>query len=206
MLYVYFKGVKILENNILASAISTLFGAYGKANDHDRQAIYFKALSGLDPNTVMLACQKTIYNNKFLPSISEIFENVKSIVYYQNPQYRPKDWDEVLIEITQAVKQSPFEKFTWSSKDIERAVKSYGLDNLRYGEVSSYSYGLEVIRKNYLIICSRKYNNLQNAGIINGSNDDILGIEQKTLQITSSNGYYLLQDLIPEKLKKEGAK
>ena len=196
------------EVDILAITLSTLFGAYGKECQIERMEIYYKALFNFNPNLVQNACRKCLYNCNFLPSISEILSEMKNLEIELNPKNRIKPWDEVLHEITTAVKNfSTTQKVTWSTPEIAQAVRTFGFSNLCYASENSYSYGIEMIRKNYIAICTRTQNDIQNKGILGTTGGNILGIPLRPLEeSTKSNSYTLISNLINDSIsqKKEG--
>lgn len=171
------------ENNefdILAISLSTLFGAYGKEEQIERQKIYYRALIDLDPIMVQNACQKCLFNCTFLPTIAEIVKEVKDLETEAHPENKFKSWDEAILEITNAVRNThPTKTIEWSTPEIAQAVRMYGFSNLCLATESSYSYGLETIRKNYIAICYRNQNSSQNKGILGIANGNILGITNR---------------------------
>lgn len=186
------------EVDILAITISTLFGAYGKESQIERMEIYYKALFSFNPNLVQNACRKYLYNCTFLPTIAEILSEIKNLEIELNPKNRIKPWDEVLFEITTAIKNfSTTQRITWSTPEIAQAVRTFGFSNLCCASETSYSYGIEMIRKNYISICTRTQNDIQNKGILGTTGGNILGIPLRSLEeSTKSNSYTLISDLI----------
>lgn len=196
------------ENNefdILAISLSTLFGAYGKEEQIERLKIYYRALIDLDPNIVQIACQKCLYNCIFLPSIAEIIKEVKNLELEVHPENKIKSWDEAILEISNAVcSASSIKTIEWSTPEIEQAVRMYGFANLCFSTESSYSYGIEAIRKNYIAICTRIQNDTQNKGFLGTAGGNILGIPQHTLEkFKKSNTYTLLPNLINNALSEK---
>lgn len=187
--------------DILAIALSTLFGAYGKEKEIERMQIYYRALMELDSNIVHNACRKCLCNCTFLPSIAEIIKEVRSLEFEMHPENKIKSWDEVLYEITKAIENaSPTQTIEWSTPEIAQAVRSYGFSNLCYGSDSSHSYGLELIRKNYIAICTRIHNNIQNKGFLGHKGGNILGIPNLSHSSISydSNNTIIVSDMIKE--------
>lgn len=190
------------ELDILAISLSTLFGAYGKEEQIERLKIYYRALIDLDPTMVQNACKKCLFNCTFLPTIAEIIKEVKDLETEAHPENKIKSWDEAILEISNAVSNASSTKtIEWSTPEIAQAVRMYGFSNLCYASENSYSYGIEMIRKNYIAICSRTQNDIQNKGILGTTGGNILGIPLRPLEeSTKSNSYTLISDLISDSL------
>lgn len=170
------------ELDILAISLSTLFGAYGKEEQIERLKIYYRALIDLDPTMVQNACKKCLFNCTFLPTIAEIIKEVKDLETEVHPENKIKSWDEAVLEITNAVSNAyPTKTIEWSTPEIALAVRLYGFSNLCLATESSYSYGLETIRKNYIAICYKIQNSAQNKGILGIKSGNILGIPNRKL-------------------------
>lgn len=114
------------NSNLLAAIIEIMFSAYGKSDDQKRQFIYIVALEGLPAELINAAIHNLLITNKFLPSISEIFESAKSINECINGSNYPS-WDEALTEITNAMqKYGQYNIPLFSSPAIAYVVHTYG--------------------------------------------------------------------------------
>lgn len=151
--------------------IGTLFGAFGKADDAQRQAIYVKMLADV-PNAVLgKAVKRLILEKNFLPSVAEIVAAAKSIVEEVAPERRLPDWQEAWAEIEAAVQSSAPAKF--SHPIIALAVKTYGMNNLKTCSVEMWSAAHAQMRRIYDDLCRRYSEKEMNAYVIGDTRKEI---------------------------------
>ena len=151
--------------------IGTLFGAFGKADDAQRQAIYTKMLADV-PNAVLSkAVKRLILASTFLPSVAEIVEAVKGIVAEVAPESRLPDWQEAWAEIERAMQSSEPPVFTHPI--IALAVKTYGLSNLKCCNVEMWQAAQAQVRRIYDDLCRRYNDKTLNAYVIGDTRPEI---------------------------------
>lgn len=151
--------------------IGTLYGAFGKADDAQRQAIYVKMLADV-PNTVLAkAVKRLILEKTFLPSVAEIVTAAKSIIAEVAPESRLPDWQEAWGEIERAMQSSAPPEFTHPI--IALAVKTYGLTNLKCCNVDMWQAAQAQVRRIYDDLCRRHNDKTLNAYVIGDTRPEI---------------------------------
>ena len=131
-------------------AITLLFGAYGQGADKQRIAIYCKVLKDVPEELLMSVVQKTMLENKFLPSIAELVEACKSITSTLSGKKLVPDWGEAWAEIEKAMLRTPWgKKPEFSHVAIEEAVNQYGWTALQTCLASEFSTVRAQVRRIY---------------------------------------------------------
>lgn len=191
------------NEDLLAIALCTLFAAYGKTDQEERLEVYYRALYKFNADLIHLSCQKCLYNSIYLPSIADIIKEAQSLELDMHPENKIKSWEEALSEITNAVhKSNTTQPIQWSTPEIAKAVRLYGFQNLCLSSSTSYSFAIESIHKNYINICHKLKNNLQNRAILGMEDGNLLGIPMnRQLQNHSLNKSYELSLEVLSKIK-----
>ena len=125
--------------------ISTLFSAYGQANDGNRIAVYTEMLADMPPALLQASCKKLMATSHFLPAIADIIDAAKSLNAEASGE-RVKTWAEAQKEIQRGITRTWYKGClgepvsddeygkpcapTWSTPEIAAAVDSYGFENL----------------------------------------------------------------------------
>lgn len=148
-----------------------LFGAFGKADDADRLAIYGKMLEDMPVELLSKAVKKLILEKSFLPSVAEVVAAGKSIAAEVNAANRLPDWQEAWAEIERAVQSSGAPKF--SHPIIALAVKTYGLNNLKTCSVEMWGAAHAQMRRLYDDLCKRYTDKEINAYVIGDARQEI---------------------------------
>jgi hypothetical protein len=131
-------------------AITLLFGAYGQGADKQRIAIYCKVLQDIPQELLLSVVQKTMLENKFLPSIAELAEACKSITSTVTGNKLVPDWGEAWHEIERAMQSTPWgKKPEFSHPAIADAVNQYGWNDLQTCLASEFSTVRAQIRRMY---------------------------------------------------------
>lgn len=151
--------------------LAMLFGAFGKADDADRLAIYRKMLEDMPVVLLSKAVKKLIFEKTFLPSVAEIVTAAKSIAVEVNASNRLPDWQEAWAEIEAAVQSSAPAKF--SHPIIALAVKTYGMNNLKTCSVDMWSAAHAQMRRIYDDLCRRYSEKEMNAYVIGDTRKEI---------------------------------
>lgn len=151
--------------------LAMLFGAFGKADDADRLAIYGKMLEDMPVVLLSKAVKKLIFEKTFLPSVAEIVTSAKSIAVEVNAANRLPDWQEVWAEIEAAVQSSAPAKF--SHPIIALAVKTYGMTNLKTCSIEMWSAAHAQMRRIYDDLCRRYSEKEMNAYVIGDTRKEI---------------------------------
>lgn len=136
--------------------ISVMFGAYGQANDGQRQAIYAKVLQDIPPEVLNKAIKKLLLESKFLPAISEIVEATQSLIGTADDSSRVKSWDEAWGEIEAVMRSTPWgQEPKFSRPEIAVAVKGFGWNALQTCLAKDINTVRAQIRHMYDVACRR---------------------------------------------------
>ena len=125
--------------------ITTLFSAYGQANDGNRIAIYTEMLADMPIELLQASCKKLMATSRYVPAIAEIIDASKSLTAEASGD-RVKNWAEAQKEIAAGLSRTWFKGClgeevsdaeygtacapVWSTPERAAAVDSYGYDNL----------------------------------------------------------------------------
>lgn len=177
--------------------IGMLFGAFGKADDAQRQAIYTKMLADV-PNAVLAkAVKRLILEKTFLPSVAEIVAAARSIIAEVAPGNRLPDWQEAWAEIERAVQSSSAPEF--SHPIIALTVKTYGLMNLKMCPVEMWQAAQAQVRRIYDDLCKRYSDKELNAYVIGDAQTEITAALERS-------GKGLVKIGVPAQTLPEGVK
>lgn len=158
-----------------------LFGAYGKANDANRQAIYVTALADFPNELLSKTVKKLMLENNFLPSISEIAAAAESLYHTVDDSGRIKDWDEAWYEISRAMQNTPWGKHPeFSRPEIGEAVACIGWYELQRCLEKDLNIMRAQVRNAYEVICKRKRQQACNRYVLGVNTDGLLGTSKKT--------------------------
>lgn len=124
--------------------LAILFGAFGKADDADRLAIYRKMLEDMPVVLLSKAVKKLIFEKTFLPSVAEIEAAVQSSA--------PAKFSHPIIALT---------------------VKTYGMNNLKTCSVDMWSAAHAQMRRIYDGLCRRYSEKEMNAYVIGDTRKEI---------------------------------
>lgn len=151
-----------------AQAITMLFGAYGLTNDRNRMLIYANALKAIPQELLLSVVEKTIYQNKFMPSIAELVEACRSLNATINGKSEVPDWNEAWQEIERAMHSTAWNKKpAFSHPVIAKAVNSYGWQEIQTVLQKDFHTMQAQLRRMY-DECSKKYlENKRNQEILN---------------------------------------
>lgn len=147
--------------------IGMLFGAYGQANDAQRQAIYASLLKDIPNEVLSKAVKKLLVENKFLPAIAEIVAAAESLMGSVDDTKRVREWDEAWAEIEKAMFATPSGKTpTFSRPEITEAVNNYHWSNL----VESLAVNMPTVRAQlrdmYKMACKRAVERAHNEYVL----------------------------------------
>lgn len=151
--------------------ISTLFSAFGQAQDGNRIAIYTEMLADMPPALLQASCKKLMATSRFLPAIADIIDAAKSLAAETTGE-RVKTWAEAQKEIALGMTRTWFKGCLgepvaddeygkacapyWSTPEIRAAVDSYGYDNLLLVRESDMPIVWAQLRKAYEAATTRK--------------------------------------------------
>ena len=191
-----------------AEIITAMFILYGQGGDGERIAGYVKTFKDVPVNLLEVACRKATLQTKFVPSISEIVEAMRSLIGSVDEKRRMKTWDEAQKEISDGISRSWFKGCLgeispddpeygkscdpmWSTPEIKAAVDSYGFSNLGKTMESDMPIVWSQLRKAYEQACNRRTEKTVNAYVIGGNNGKLAqmvkGLSDKML-LGSGNG------------------
>lgn len=147
--------------------IGTMFGAYGQANDSQRQAIYCKTLEDIPAELLQKAVKKLLLESKFLPSIAEIVEASRSVVGTLDESCRMKNWDEAWSEIERAMRSTPWGATpVFSRPEIATAVRNYGWQSLQTCLAEDINTVRAQMRRMYDEACARSKEQSNNVYVL----------------------------------------
>lgn len=170
--------------------IGMLFGAYGQANDAQRQAIYASLLKDLPNEILSKAVKKLLVESKFLPAIAEIVEAAKSLMGSVDDSQRVREWDEAWAEIEKAMFTTPWGHTpTFSRPEIAAAVNNYGWQTLQSSQATDMPTVRAQIRKMYETACKR--------AVERAHNEYVLG-RNELLQPPAGNGLTSTQVILAQ--------
>lgn len=161
--------------------ISTLFSAYGQANDGNRIAIYTEMLADMPTVLLQASCKKLMASSHYLPAIADIVDAAKSLTAEANGE-RVKTWAEAQKEIQQGLTRTWYKGClgelvsddeygkpcapTWSTTEIAAAVDSYGYENLCKCLEADMPIVWAQLRKAYEAATTRKAERETNAPLL----------------------------------------
>lgn len=165
-----------------AQSITMLFAAYGQTTDRNRMLVYAEALQPIPKDLLLSVIKKSIYNNKFLPSIAELLENCRSLNATISGKKEVPDFSDAWAEIQKAMRETSWHKKpTFSHPVIERSVKNYGWDVL-HTCLASDIHVIEAQMRNIYTIEAKKFVEEKRNKEVLGSNSLLDQATQKLLE------------------------
>ena len=156
-------------------SITMLFTAYGQGGESERIAMYVEMLADIPAEVLDKVCKKAMYENKYLPSIAELVQNANNLIAEISGTDIPS-WDEAWKEIEKEMNDTfVYGKPRFSSAVIQKAVDSFGWEELCTVETKNLFIARAQLRDMYLAICEQrrksKVNNyvMGNGKLIGGS-------------------------------------
>lgn len=169
-----------LNTEQIAKHIGILFGAYGQANDVNRQLIYVSDLEEFPADLVGDACKKLRYesNDNFLPSVGKIVEACQSLANTSTGK-GDVSWLEAQKEIQDAVsKYSFYHRPKFSRPEIEQAVMAFGWTLFCTARADNMATVWAQIRRNYEMACKNKRETQVNRYVLKERQGGYLGFQE----------------------------
>lgn len=152
--------------------ITNFFALYGQAGDGERIAAYVRMFRDIPEEFLQMVCDQQALRSKFLPSVAELVEGMRSLIGTIDKTRRVKPWNEAQEEIRRGITRTwyhgclgenvPAELYgkscdpKWSTPEIKAAVDSYGFDNLGKVLESDMPIVWAQLRKAYEAACEGK--------------------------------------------------
>ena len=152
--------------------ITNFFALYGQAGDGERIAAYVRMFRDIPEEFLQMACDQQALRSKFLPSVAELVEGMRSLIGTVDDTRRVKPWNEAQREIQKGITMTwfhgclgepvPDELYgkscdpKWSTPEVKAAVDSYGFDNIGKVLESEMPIVWSQLRKAYESACERK--------------------------------------------------
>ena len=152
--------------------ITEFFALYGQAGDGERIAAYVRKFNDIPAELLQMACDQQALRSKYLPSVAELVEGMRSLIGSIDERHRVKPWNEAQKEIQHGITRTWFHGCLgesvsdedygkpcdpkWSTPEIKAAVDSYGFKNI--GKVAEADMPIvwAQLRKAYESACERK--------------------------------------------------
>ena len=152
--------------------ITEFFALYGQAGDGERIAAYVRKFNDIPAELLQMACDQQALRSKFLPSVAELVEGMRSLIGTVDDTRRVKPWNEAQKEIQNGITRTwfhgclgepvPDELYgkscypKWSTPEVKAAVDSYGYENIGKVSESDMPIVWAQLRKAYESACERK--------------------------------------------------
>lgn len=152
--------------------ITNFFALYGQAGDGERIAAYVRMFNGIPAELLQMACDQQALRSKFLPSVAELVEGMRSLIGTVDDTRRVKPWNEAQKEIQKGITRTwfhgclgepvPDELYgkscdpKWSTPEVKAAVDSYGYENIGKVSESDMPIVWAQLRKAYESACDSK--------------------------------------------------
>ena len=162
--------------------ITNFFALYGQAGDGERIAAYVRIFKDIPAEFLQMACDQQALRSKFLPSVAELVEGMRSLIGSVDNKRRVKPWHEAQKEIQEGITRTWFHgclgepvsdedygkpcEPTWSTPEIKAAVDSYGFSNLGKAMESDMPIIWAQLRKAYESACERKQEVIVNKHVL----------------------------------------
>lgn len=162
--------------------ITRFFALYGQAGDGERIAAYVRMFNGIPADFLQMACDQQALRSKFLPSVAELVEGMRSLIGSVDNRRRVKPWHEAQKEIQEGITRTWFHgclgepvsdedygkpcEPKWSTAEIKEAVDSYGFCNLGKALESDMPIIWAQLRKAYESACVRKQEIIVNKHVL----------------------------------------
>lgn len=164
-----------------AKIMTILFASFDKQDQKQRIEIYCRMLKDIPQDVLQKVVEKTIYENKFLPSIAEIVEACRSLTSTASGEREVPDWNEAWAEVEKAMRDTHWGKNpTFSHPAIEQAVKNYGWKSIHEVKADDYHTMQAQLRRVYDEVAKRFVENKRNNIIL--QSDAVLA-QGKTLAL-----------------------
>lgn len=166
----------------MSQLLTVLFGAFGMANDVNRQQIYAMALKDVPMPILEKAIYKTIdeWENPYVPPIAIVLKSAKSFAESLTPDTRVKTWGEAWGEIEKAMYRTPWgETPKWSTPEIAKAVNAFGWHDLQTTLESDMPTVRAQLRRMYDEACQRTSDDARNAYLRGENHKGVLGIGER---------------------------
>lgn len=162
--------------------ITKFFALYGQAGDGERIAEYVRMFTDIPVELLQMACDQQALRSKFLPSVAELVEGMRSLIGTVDDTRRVKPWNEAQREIQKGITMTwfhgclgepvPDELYgkscdpKWSTPEVKAAVDSYGFCNLGKALESDMPIIWAQLRKAYESACARKQEIIVNKHVL----------------------------------------
>lgn len=162
--------------------ITKFFALYGQAGDGERIAEYVRMFTDIPVELLQMACDQQALRSKFLPSVAELVEGMRSLIGSVDNKRRVKPWHEAQKEIQEGITRTWFHgclgepvsdedygkpcEPKWSTAEIKEAVDSYGFCNLGKALESDMPIIWAQLRKAYESACARKQEIIINKNVL----------------------------------------
>ena len=162
--------------------ITKFFALYGQAGDGERIAEYVRMFTDIPVELLQMACDQQALRSKFLPSVAELVEGMRSLIGTVDDTRRVKPWNEAQKEIQEGITRTWFHgclgesvsdddygkpcEPKWSTVEIKEAVDSYGFCNLGKALESDMPIIWAQLRKAYESACARKQEIIVNKHVL----------------------------------------
>lgn len=167
-------------------SLTVLFGAHGQKNDTQRIAIYRMMLKDIPPKLLNMAIQKSLCENKFLPSIAELIQQCESLNSEVHQELRVKEWGEAWGEIEKAMQSTPWGKTPqFSTPEITAAVNSFGWHDLQTSLAEDMPTVRAQMRRFYEDACKRSTAKARNEYALGKNKAGILGVSRERQGLTA---------------------
>lgn len=156
-----------------AQAVGILFAAFGQEQNKQRMKIYMQMLQDVPEDVFKKVVQKTICENKFLPSVAEIAEACRSLMATVSGTKEVPDWGEAWSEIEKAMRNTAWGRTPkFSHPAIEQAVNNYGWKSIHEVMADDFHTMQAQLRRMYDEAAKRYVENKRNEAIL--SSDALL--------------------------------
>lgn len=184
------------ENVELVGIISGMFAAYGKSSDSARIAVYCKVFVDADVRLLKKTVIKILAESKYVPTIADIMDAMKSLEGTLDESRRVKTWEEAWREINAKMYSTQWGRIpSWSTPEIEAAVNAYGWQNLHTSLESDMPTIRAQIRRFYEDACTRIAIDAKNKAVLGIDGGNILGIGSRAkTNILTKNPAFLLKN------------
>lgn len=150
-----------------AQAVGILFAAFGQEQNKQRMKIYMQMLQDVPEDVFKKVVQKTICENKFLPSIAELVDACRSLNATVSGTKEVPDWNEAWGEIERAMYNTPWGKQPrFSHPAIAQAVNNYGWQSIHECMADDFHTMQAQLRRMYDEVAKRHVENLRNNQIL----------------------------------------
>ena len=169
------------------NVVTTLFVAFGQSGDGKRIALYTKMLCGIPADILKIVCEKAMLQRQFLPSIAELVTDARSLMgdsTHKGVKPFAEVWEEVLQQMQEVfVYDTP----TFSTPEIEKAVKAFGWQELCAMETKNKPIVRAQFRDMYAGVCEQELERRVNR-YVTGKGDLIPCLTQQEAPVLVNGG------------------